>query len=430
MGDTIKLIFRTLIGTVFAIVIISLAIEMFNISVTSFKLMSACNMSASQAMDLFAQETYREIGSGGGTVNLSNIKDIDGNNFISGNVYGTDDASQVYAKLYGVSNSSFKKIADLSNGKSVSLTATHIINGTSNAKVKYTAHITRNSTKGNEYVIGADDNSIKTVYSNVAKFYAALYKPSTLAPMANKELSIGDVSSDGSFSSNQKKKIFATAALKMSSEMYTPVNLGFPYFDPTVTNKMFQWNLAQLLSNNNKDKITKDTKKYDSTEISKIKYKVSTDKDKYYVEYNGFKCYVRQAYINKLDYYIYNTNNKDDLNEVVKKIPMSKSKIQNLKNLENQYITVVRAQYTMPVVYEGISPLKDILKFAFKNEKKKTFNSVRGTDGVSHGKQSYGTTSHDSNIDGRLNGSIDQKITNNGEGGLNKTGEVYYILVR
>lgn len=399
---SVKTIFKVLIGTVFIIVASCLCVELFNVNTSAIQLKSACNMSANQAAELFTQETYKQINSAtgvGGAVNMPNVTAPDGSTYISGTFYNSTSSYALWQSIYAL-NDNFKKVSDLTQGGSTYLDA-NLACGT--RKVAYTfSEASSSCFNGNAYVIGGDDNSIKTVYSNVAKLYAALYNHMQVQIDSSVTITYNDFISN---SAKVARKSFATSALAMRNNRYTPVNIGFPYFDPTVTNRMFQWNLAQLLSNGATDSIMVD------------------ETGKKYVVFNGFRCYVSEAYITNFNYYIYDAHSSDGKLALKSKVALSSSELNGLTSSENDYVTVVGIEYTIPVSYQGITPLKNIFEYAWRSEVRgaqdnAVFNSIETTvNRAGSGTYNYTPSS--------LTNS-----TNANNGAFSTTGEIYYVLVR
>ena len=196
----------------------------------------------------------------------------------------------------------------------------------------------------------------------------------------------------------------------MRSKFYTPVNIGFPYFDAEVVNKIFQWDLAMILSNGLSESIVQD------------------ESGKYYVNYKGFRCYVQDAYISDFEYYIIDT--KTDATKLRDLTNLNASNLRNVDisasgtgTLDNRYITVVSMKYKIPIAYQGISPLKNIIEYAWNNEVSgQTGSTVNPLETDRSGMT--GTGQYNLSPEYMTN---DTAPTN---GALSTTGEIYYVLVR
>jgi hypothetical protein len=199
----------------------------------------------------------------------------------------------------------------------------------------------------------------------------------------------------------------------MKSQYYTPVNIGFAYFSPTVTNKMFRWNLATILSGGSSDSIQKD------------------ESGNYYVIYKGFRCYVQQAYISNVNYYIYDLSNMSTSSSEYKQLKaqtgMDISAIKKLTtSSENNYLIVAGIIYSMPVAYQGVTPLKSIINFKWNSE----VSSVKTVNGYNNNTSTTGNIiSTNTDNTGSYN-TAKVNLTNNTASQAGATGEIYYVLTR
>lgn len=407
---SIKTIFKTLIGTVVTIIIISLCIELFNVNVSGMEIRSACTMSAKQAAELFTQETYKNEGDSR-AVNLSDIKTNSGTTYISGKFYGNDtSASGIWNKLYGSSNDTFKKVCTMTKGSTV--TASITVGGkkrTVSYKYKYASSSVSSNAKSDGYPWAPHKNSDTPIsaFKELGQLYAGIHDTTNVSSAASASITYQQFESGAAI---VKQKSYAIAAQKMRTKLYTPVNIGFPYFDPDVTNKVFQWDLAKILTNDDPTLIKKD------------------NDGKLYVNYKGFRCYVQDAYINKFNYYILDA--KTDSSKISELVNMSSSQLKKMRNSkrtdlanENNYITVVGIEYTIPIAYQGVTPLKKIIEYSWNSEVKgnkgNKYNSVE-TD--RSGMTGAGTLTD--NVSNMTNS------TSAANGALSTTGELNYILVR
>jgi hypothetical protein len=418
---SVKTIFKVLIGTIFVIIVGSLCMELFNINVASYELRSLCNISASQAAELFTQETYKQETSGSTSTKMNSVKASDGTVFATGDFYNSKtSASTIWTEIYvnektdGVAN--FKQVLELTKGKSIELQSKNSDTGKT-FKTTYTLKtISVSSGNYNKYIIGTSKNQIKDAFTEVAELYAGLYGSSDIT---NANSSISSVKStyanfvSGKYNEVFKKRSFINAANKMKSQYYTPVNIGFAYFSPTVTNKMFRWNLATILSGGSSDSIQKD------------------ESGNYYVIYKGFRCYVQQAYISNVNYYIYDLSNMSTSSSEYKQLKaqtgMDISAIKKLTtSSENNYLIVAGIIYSMPVAYQGVTPLKSIINFKWNSE----VSSVKTVNGYNNNTSTTGNIiSTNTDNTGSYN-TAKVNLTNNTASQAGATGEIYYVLTR
>lgn len=189
---SVKTIFKTLIGTVVIIIMISLCIELFNVNVSGLQIKTVCNIATKQSAELFTQETYRPIGdvyenTEARAANMKDIKAADGTTYISGNFYGNSaTVSSIWNKLYGPSNSTFKKVCTMTAGSGAVSTTVSV--GGSNKRVTYRLANLHGDVKtvdvkvGSRYVHlaypwGAYKNSKSpiSIYKELGQLYAGIY---------------------------------------------------------------------------------------------------------------------------------------------------------------------------------------------------------------------------------------------------------------
>lgn len=444
---SVKTIFKVLIGTIVCIVVSSLLIEVFNVSVSSMHIKQTCKIAAQQSADLFTQETYKELTDDdsklAGTTAVDNINDKDGNLYISGNFYedlGTTP-EDIWDKLYKDDDSTFKDFFEQD------------INSPGITKQDDKENIVRYNLKDVSSKIKSDvskdsltsnvSSSINAKFRNINRLYNGIVNEELVK---SKESEYENPT--GATTEEEKEKIrwqwfrdgdpivdhysAAVASETMTDQLNTPVNLGFPYFDPVVVNKMFRWDLAKILSNGKSDIITQDTDN-DGNPIGET-----------YVKYNGFKCYVSRAQITDFDYYIY--DKEQDADKIKNKINIDASNLTTINDntdtsvtgtaetgkKNNNYIVIVGIKYTIPVRYEGITPLKRICEYSWNQQVNgatgNRYNSV-------HGDNSYAGTNKTLNTDAQDNLTNNLKIQNPDgtevdNGVLSSTGELYYTLVR
>lgn len=319
---SVKTIFKTLIGTIFLMISISAIIELFNVHISGMQIRQMTKMAANQACTLFTQETYKTDGSKGAT-KLSDVKDNMGNTYVTGKFYGNNtDAYDIWHYIYD--NDNFKTFL--------------------------------NSTGAyNDNKPPAGKSSMKDAFPELEILLKAVESKG--------KVNIGAPPSWDASEEELLKYTNLSRQLTYYETMFTPVNIGIPYMDDEVVNKMFQWNLAQLLSNCDPDLIQTD---------------VYGDK---YVNYKGFRCYVQKAEIVDYRYEVFDLNNNDDKVAFETRTGMKASQLgiagnssvdlgSNYKSLweSNNYVTIVGINYRIPISYAGITPIKRIFNYAWRNE--------------------------------------------------------------
>jgi len=450
MSMSVKTIFKVLIGTAVVLVVSCMVVELFNISVTGMQLKQTCVMAANQAAELYTQETYKQknINDGGSSyssysIAMPTLHADDGSNFVTGAFYPGTDTPSIWNGLYSASNANFIGFCNIKD---------EYVNTTYNLKyvLKDTSVTTGNGMT--EFTVGdeAPSGKIRNFYPYLNRLYMGVTKKSMLEsnPEYTKPISYVE------FSTNAPRLRAVTAAksaIDMNEDMYTPVNIGIPYFDADTIDKMFRWNLTQLLSNTMPENVRQDTDN-------------PVRAGQYYVAYKGFRCYVADAYISELDYYIFDTSNSSDRIELQRLTGLtvkgggaaSGEGITTINQTiwggsqddkTNKYICVVGIKYSIPITYSGITPMRSIFEYAFRNEV--DGNTVDGYNGVIDGLNNSGTTHETTNVADHEEYSLSDEVMSNdyddnaGDttglatlgssptgGVLSSTGELYYVLVR
>lgn len=299
---SIKGVFKTLIGTMLLIVFSSLFVEYINITATTTFMNGMMSRSVEKSCDYFAQETYKNDGADG---DVPTIVDSKGAPFCSGTFY-TGNKEQVYNSLYG-SGSAF---ADWYNSDY--------------RQMKLQA--------------GVGD---KPMWLNLEILAKGLN-------MNSGALTSGDTALGKSYVEN----------------MMSPLNLGIPYLDKDTVTKIAQWNLTYNLSEGFKERLHMNEN--DDASGNGVALRP-------YVVYHGFRVFTKDLKINSIDYKVYDIRTKagrknfeDKTNMVAAQLYGGKNKddIATIANLdERAYIGVATINYTVPMQYVGVTPMRSIINF-------------------------------------------------------------------
>lgn len=320
MSKEVSNIFKILIGTIVLIVVASAITEMVNISMYGIQLQQIVRTSCDKAATLFAQETYKkesdESGLVGKSCNMPAVVASDGSSYIEGNFYSGETVEEIYNSLYTKPEFSDWVATYGENWKSVSTLNRYL---TDEAFRNTPLPVYNPSMTDEEY-----DALVETyTEAQVGKSYVDTY--------------------------------------------VTPLNFGVPYIDFETLNKMFKWNLAQMVSNCNSNSIV--PSEVDGTMV---------------IKKNGFEILADQATVTKLDYKVYHL--EDDASERKEFIEITHIDPDNLgfedsieylgtDEDERQNICVIGIEYSVPIRYVGITPLKRIFNYVWTTE-------VAGYDGV------------------------------------------------
>ena len=161
--------------------------------------------------------------------------------------------------------------------------------------------------------------------------------------------------------------------------MMTPLNMGVPYLDKEVLTKMFKWNVGELMSNCNSEAIKED------------------DNGRKYVAYNGFRVYADRAEITNLEYKTFDLTHaidREQFRQITNIDPDNLKFDFNPEYLgtaddERQRVALVGINYSIPIAYEGITPIRKLFDYVWRTE----VNGINSThDGT---KQSWVDTTAD-----------------------------------
>lgn len=333
----VKSIFKILLGTIAGMVLSMLLIELFNVSIASYQLRQICRMSARQACVLFTSETYKGTSGDGGSVKIQDIYDCEGNLYLTGNFYGRDPSSATYKQ-------------DVWNDIYNSTDFKQFVHNTPELNKYYTLPL---------LVMAAENN-----FPSVTIDWTST--PAQLEAAAKAE-----------------------TARMYRANYYTTNNIGIPYLKKDVVNKMYQWNLAQLLSNCDSDSIQRDG-------IWKERNGgMEYDPDSQMcINFMGFRVYANQCELTNFDYEVYDVSDINpsksseaervwkDLNIDVTDGSIHSTGLTNHRKrqgytvttvggtqvYDNQYITAVGLEYNLVATYEGITPLRNLIAFVFNNQ--------------------------------------------------------------
>ena len=294
---SVKGIFKVLIGTIVFIVISALIVEIFNVTTTGLQINQIAKLAGKQAAELYSQETYKVHGDSGEAGGAVSAYDI----------YGANGKIYLRGNFYPAGNP--REIYNALYGS---------------ADFKDWMKHSEAVRKGNWY--------------NLGLIHKAINNPGALR--SENEAIIANIYKD---------------------EMMTPLNLGIPYLDKEVVNKMFRWNLTQLFSSCNPEMITDE------------------GDSRVHVKYKGFKIYTDLAVIDRLEYRTYDLKDNADRIEFNRVTSINPDKVQikmddnlaamlRLTDDERSRVCLVGIEYKVPISYEGITPIKNIFNYVWENE--------------------------------------------------------------
>lgn len=129
----------------------------------------------------------------------------------------------------------------------------------------------------------------------------------------------------------------------------TPMNFGISYLDRDVVERIAKWNLAELFSAGNESVVVDD------------------GKNEPFVRYKGFRIYPQRAAIKDIKYDVFNVVTQKEEFQAITNIDSSKLGFDG-PNDDRAKVCVATISYTVPVAYEGVTPLKRIMMFVWNRE--------------------------------------------------------------
>lgn len=286
----VRTIFKVLIGTIVAIVISALFIEILNIALVGNQINMLSKMAFKQAAVFFSQETYKREDAK--SINMPDIMGITGALAVSGKFYDKDTPEDIYDSLY-LSNTDFRMWASNHHG----------------------------------------------IWENLEYLKVYLGIPSSLSLTYDNYI-------QGEFYANNRM---------------TPLNLGITYLDKQTIERIARWNLASIFANGQDTMI------------------INNDGPDVYVKYKGFRVYVNNARITNIEYKVLNVINDKYEFESLTNLDTSKLGIDSATD-ERANVCIAGIEYSVPIAYEGVTPLKQIMEFIW-NTRVEGLNNSASTPG-------------------------------------------------
>lgn len=397
MSREVKSIFCWLIGTIVVILVASLFTELINVNVYGIQLQQITRMACDKSLELFSQETYKlrdssditneeyaSKGVNGGSSSVDDILTCDGDSYISGDFYGgMTSVKDIYNSIYRSTN--------------------------------FERWMKDTGAKGNWYTVNLINRKLNYGKDGVDAFeitqQPTFSVPEDAGPNYDYEEAIEK------FEDDMKKYTDYNMAENYVNSYMTPLNLGIPYIDPDITQKMFQWNLARLLSDCDSNTIISDAE-YGGT-------------GKYCIRKNGFLIYAQDAKITGLNYKVYDLNDPAEQDEFESYTHIDADELGFSDDIsymhemsngdERKRVCIVGVEYSVPMTYIGVSPIKRIFNYVWNTE-------VDGYNGNGANRGSTQTYEYDSDslVGGGFAGN-NEAIQN---GALPVPGKLIYYLVR
>lgn len=134
-----------------------------------------------------------------------------------------------------------------------------------------------------------------------------------------------------------------------SDSLVTPINIGITYLDKDTVERIAKWNLAEIFSVGNPNVI------------------VDKAGSEPYIRYKGFRIYPQSARLREIEYTIINAVSEADKFREITGIDPTRLGFDGPTD-ERANICIANIKYSVPIAYEGVSPLKKIMEFVWNKE--------------------------------------------------------------
>lgn len=155
--------------------------------------------------------------------------------------------------------------------------------------------------------------------------------------------------------------------------MMTPLNMGIPYLEEEVVERIMKWNLTSILNNGQVD-------------ASGGFLNLHPDEfGEYYVLYKGFRVYVDRIQITDIEYKIIDISTSSGQDKFQEYTNMDASIVTDTTNGsddERNKICLAGISYKVPMKYVGITPIKQVAEFGWNQ-------SAAGYDGIEPAETNY-----------------------------------------
>lgn len=194
--------------------------------------------------------------------------------------------------------------------------------------------------------------------------------------------------------------------------LMTPLNLGITYLDKGTVERIARWNLSSLLLNGVQNTYGKYVNLHrDATGV--------------YVNYKGFRVYTSQLRISSIKYEILDLSRAADKDKYEQYTSMRANTIidnitdggtASLSSDERRFVCFASVEYTVPVHYDGVTPIKNVAEFFWNYE-------VSGLDSNTNKNNDKGTHWNDA-TENMTGGGF------SGNGNLPVPGRIIYFVTR
>lgn len=311
-SKSVATIFKIIIGTIFIIVVSSVIVEFFNVTVTATFVRGIVTKSIEKSCDFFAQETYIRDESGSSVDKpvynvVPDIKFKDGSVAVSSSFFGeASTQNAIYEKLYGRSNEFKQFIND--NGKYWE-NLRRLGYGIANAYGGNSILNTNNLGRLEEYDKKAGDTYVKT--------------------------------------------------------HVTALNSGITYLDKETLGNIARWNMVANFYGGNTDTLHKS-----STSIVG-----ANSRDYDYVMYDGYKIYYNTLKITDIDYQVYDLSTSEGARDFARRTNVGsvdywKNTVGLDSDDERKCVCVADVKYSVNISYDGVTPIKRLMQYMISSNNK------------------------------------------------------------
>lgn len=272
-------------------------------------------------------------------------------------------------------------------------------------------------------LVGLDGTTVSGrfyTYDNADRIYSDLYETSTFKSWLSSDNNNKRAKPKDTWSnlhmlavangwSNGTAEELAIGKVYKDTRM-TPLNMGVTYLDKSVVQRIARWTATMIFNNGAIE-----------TDASGNQTLINLKTDgagNTYVMYDGYRVYTDNLEVRKINYTVYDLQNYADKKDFEAITGLDADiLLDNMGDVgDRRYFCIADIEYTIPVAYDGITPIKNIMNFAWQVH-------VDGYDGAYSGGSAIGNTWQDS-VETMAGGGLTGSQT------LPTTGRIIYYVTR
>lgn len=318
-GRTVKSVIKILALTFTIPLVACLLIELFNTALTPVYMRGIINKAVEESCGYFAQETYR-----------------------------TDDDTAVFKDTYDIM---FSARDSGGSGRAVAVSGDFFEHSTQDEIYKdiYFSPDFRDFLYGDSFELIGSGTSERTT------------KEGLWVNLDRLACGIANQTAWGIPQRNLGTEYKSTGRTYVDSNV-TALNLGVTYLDKDIIERIAKWNMVANLYRGDNEMIHR----HDGS----ITGATEEDRELYdYVMYDGYKIYYNTFEITDINYTVYDLATENGRDEFSRVVHVGENNDEYWGELdlssddERRYVCVAQVDYSMDIGYDGITPIKNVIKY-------------------------------------------------------------------